>query len=205
MFSTQYLKNNSSRKISVRVFKNSSQNEYFIKCKYDSELISFSTVEEFIAIFNSSIPSQKRFKEHPESKALLKTLDFLNSKEKKDSLNLCIFEELIQRGYNLESVKIEVFLKGSVFKKKVGRQSPGRLRSLYAKDGEGLLDTMVYWHTPGCSRQDANMLFHYFSGPAYSGPDLPKFLNQLGLDPLSFEFKVDHFLKTKKAAIKPLS
>jgi len=169
--------------------------EPFIKCTYNPTLVKTQSLVEFLSLFKDPLAQQTRFTEDKEAKRILDLLCPMPDQDQDRVVKTTLLEELQSRGYDLSTVKVEARVVGQNMPKRVGRQTPGRLRSLYTRDADGSLDVICWWKIPGCSKRDVNMLFYYFSGPAYVGPDLPKLLQKLGFAPESFLFQVDHSLK----------
>lgn len=107
-----------------------------------------------------------------------------------------IIDELISSGFSLENFSIDIQLIGTPYKRYNARLVPGKIKLLYREDFEGVLDTIAYWHQPGCNKRHTNLMFAYIS-PIYDPMSFPKYLTSLGLEPRSFKLNIEHSLKRK--------
>lgn len=170
-----------------------------IECVYNPDLVKTESLVEFLSIFKDPLAKQARFTQDKEAKRFMDLLAFIPEKDQDSLTTISLLEELQSRGYDLKTLKVEIRAQGQPVVKRIGRQTPGRLRSLYTRDEDGSLDVICWWRIPGCSKRDVNMLFCYFSGPAYTGPDLPALLKKLEFNPQSFLFQIDHCLKGQES------
>lgn len=177
-------------KVSVHTTKKS-----FI-VKYDESFDEFNLLS-FLELWFCPKIHQKRLFPVYMTHSIFRDMErgFFNEAQKEGKYPTLI-DELVFSGFSLENFTIDVQLSGTPYKTYNKRLTPGKIRLLYTHDDDGILDTIAYWHQPGCNRRHTNLMFGYIA-PIYDPMSFPKYLTSLGLEPRSFKLNIEHSLKRK--------
>lgn len=188
----KFIQTNKIEGLRLKFKRLSNENIKFIPvCQYNPDEISEESANSFCEVFTKPPFLQERIYNIPGAMHLLEALNRLDSAEL-SMHKTSLIEELFKKNYNLSSfvAKARGFSVNVPLQR--GRQVPGRLRCIYANDEEGILDTVCWWHVPGCSKRDVNAVFYFLSGPGFISSEFPNDLKKMGFNPKSFSFRIDH-------------